>query len=38
MAIEADGTYYVYAVREGVPFDPENPGDPLPLIAEEDLE
>lgn len=37
MLNEADQTVYVYAVREGVAFDPENPGDPLPLLAEEDL-
>ncbi|CCQ44317.1 hypothetical protein ARTSIC4J27_241 [Pseudarthrobacter siccitolerans] len=37
MPIKADGTYFVYAVREGVEFDPENPGDPFPLLAEEDL-
>ncbi|UDL14615.1 hypothetical protein SEA_KEALII_9 [Arthrobacter phage KeAlii] len=38
MAIKAEGTYFVYAVREGQTVDPENPGDPFPLIAEEDLE
>lgn len=34
---ESDGTVYVYAVREGIAFDPENPGDPFPLLDEEDL-
>ncbi|QNO12670.1 hypothetical protein SEA_SNEK_9 [Arthrobacter phage Snek] len=33
----ADGTVYVFAVREGAEVDPENPGDPFPLLAEEDL-
>lgn len=35
--IEAEGTFYAYAVRAGAEFDPENPGDPFPLLAEEDL-
>jgi hypothetical protein len=34
---EADGTYYVYAVPAGETLDPANPGDPFPLLAEEDL-
>lgn len=38
MSIEAAGTYFVYAVREGVEFDPANPGDPFPLLAEEDVD
>ena len=37
MLEESDGTVYVYAVREGIAFDPENPGDPFPLLDEEDL-
>lgn len=38
MPTKAEGTYYVYAVREGVAFDPANPGDRFPLLAEEDVE
>jgi hypothetical protein len=32
-----DGTVYVPVVRDGVAYDPENPGDPFPLLDEEDL-
>lgn len=37
MAVKADETYFVPVVREGVAYDPANPGDPFPLLDEEDL-